>query len=127
MMKITLGRRGGAAWHGCVAGGDRQASQIATIVATASARRRVVGMVFVVAPVSLLAGAVAVSADGACGSTSDRSRQVPACATAAASCATDTFSARAKPATNRAGSGSKATIEKSPSWNQSAACGNLPR
>ncbi len=46
---------------------------------------------------------------------------------AAASWPTDTLIARAKPAMNRADSGSKATIEKSPSWNQPAARGNFAR
>ena len=57
-----------------------------------------------------------------------RFRYVPASLTAACSCAAEAVIARAKPAMNRAEpDGVKATIEKSPSWNQSAAKGNFSR
>ena len=59
---------------------------------------------------------------------SRRFRYVPPPPTAACSCEADTVIARAKPAMNRAEpDGANATMEKSPSWNQSAAKGNFSR
>ncbi len=57
-----------------------------------------------------------------------RFRYVPLMPTAACSCEAETVIARAKPAMKRAEpEGAHATIEKSPSWNQSAAKGNFSR
>lgn len=50
-----------------------------------------------------------------------------AAATAACNCAGESVIALPNPATSRADVGSKATIEKSPSPNHSAAWGNRPR